>query len=810
MRVQASLTDTRNASGESTHSWRRAMPRLNEYAAASVAFLAMAVLFFNPLFRGFTFADVAAHQSGLYPWLTLPSIFVDKYPQSDQAATYYPWQVFFGHSLRAGAFPFWNPDSFAGQPFFANGQSALLYPPKFLLALVLSADWVHDILVAVPVFLGALAMFALLKQYRCGFLGALFGGIAWGLSPQLMGLVLLEIMSPIALLLPVVVLCVYRASIRRSWRWAIAAGLALGVMFLGTSVLYALLVSLVCGAYAVALAIRPVLRALRSRAWRDAVAEVVWVAIFPAVTLGICAVQEIPTFVLSRQGSRNIIPYNQFHSIFAVPLRTFLHTFTPPPYPGTVPGPTLTLVWMTFVGLPTAVFALIGLTQRRPGAIFASLLAATTFAVVIGSPATWLVYYGIPGFGGFLGLGRMLYLWGFALALLGGIGLDACVRWAASPHMPRFLAARAPVTAITGLLQRHRRSLLVAMRVIAAIAILGLTVQLGRFDRKINPPFELRQPQTFYPRTPLIDAIDADRAHYTDGNRQRILSIRQPPTAQVGYYNPPFFTSQHMVFGWESMGGYESLLPDRTVMLGRVVGGIRPEVAINEKLHSAYIGDFPVDIVRFDLLPRIGVTTLVTAASIEKDARWNASRIAPIQLRQVYAGADGELFDVVGGAPRAALVHQAEVVRTPLEALQRFSDPAFPDDQRLILEQPTNAPTQGSAQPSPSERAVITDYQANQVAIDVTAAQPGWVVLKDMWGQGWHATVNGTASQVLRADFAFRAIAVPAGQSHIELHYFPREFGVGAAISTGTVVAIVAVLVADLFRRYRRRRHERV
>ena len=50
---------------------------------------------------------------------------------------HYPWSDFVSWSLReTGQLPWWNPYSFMGEPFFANVQAAMFYPPRLLTVLL--------------------------------------------------------------------------------------------------------------------------------------------------------------------------------------------------------------------------------------------------------------------------------------------------------------------------------------------------------------------------------------------------------------------------------------------------------------------------------------------------------------------------------------------------------------------------------------------------------------------------------------------------------------------------------------------------
>src|SRR6266540_5061435 len=101
---------------------------------ASLVLAAVTCLFFLPLASGETFSDVANRQNEVYPWAAIqrpdpPAV------HYDQPDVYYPWQVFLNQALRSGELPLWNPYSFGGQPFLANGQNGALYPPRTLLSL---------------------------------------------------------------------------------------------------------------------------------------------------------------------------------------------------------------------------------------------------------------------------------------------------------------------------------------------------------------------------------------------------------------------------------------------------------------------------------------------------------------------------------------------------------------------------------------------------------------------------------------------------------------------------------------------------
>ena len=49
----------------------------------------------------------------------------------------------------------------------------------------------------------------------------------------------------------------------------------------------------------------------------------------------------------------------------------------------------------------------------------------------------------------------------------------------------------------------------------------------------------------------------------------------------------------------------------------------------------------------------------------------------------------------------------------------------------------------------------------------------GMLVLNDVWHPWWRATINGTETEILRANTIFRAVQVPAGKSTVRFRFEP-------------------------------------
>jgi len=63
------------------------------------------------------------------------------------------------------------------------------------------------------------------------------------------------------------------------------------------------------------------------------------------------------------------------------------------------------------------------------------------------------------------------------------------------------------------------------------------------------------------------------------------------------------------------------------------------------------------------------------------------------------------------------------------------------------------------------------------------------VVIAQTWYRPWRAFVDGTGTRILRANYAFQALQVPAGRHTVRLIYKDSLFAIGAVISLATLAA---------------------
>lgn len=71
----------------------------------------------------------------------------------------------------------------------------------------------------------------------------------------------------------------------------------------------------------------------------------------------------------------------------------------------------------------------------------------------------------------------------------------------------------------------------------------------------------------------------------------------------------------------------------------------------------------------------------------------------------------------------------------------------------------------------------------NEIVVQVNTPENGWLEITDIGYPGWTVLIDGEKAQLLKADFIFRSVFVPKGDHLIQILYQPWTFTVGAWIS---------------------------
>lgn len=339
-----------------------------------------------------------------------------------------PWLVFLKQELLAGRWPGWNPYSFAGAPFAANGQSAPLFPLHLLFALLplpigfVVLPWLRIVLAGCGAWIFA-------REIGLSRPAALWATVGFPLSGMLVSFLLFPMGNALALV-PWVLWAVERLAAGRSGGALLA--LLAGLQLLGGHPETSMHTALLSGLYLL-------VRGSAVRIWEAwARFAAAWI-----VAAGIAAVQILPLALLLPQTSKWSAEVASAGApplglLLLQPLRLVLPQMYGHPALGSWWGPfnySATAVYAGALALPLAAAGLAGWRDRR--VLGLSVVVAFCLLSAYHLPGVHDLLAALPLLGR-AAHHRLIFGLELGLALLGAVGID---RWLAGKGRGLFAGA---------------------------------------------------------------------------------------------------------------------------------------------------------------------------------------------------------------------------------------------------------------------------------------------------------------------------------------------------------------------------------
>ena len=352
--------------------------------------------------------------------------------------------IFSSSSWHDGFLPLWAPYIFNGFPQIADLQVAIFYPIN--LAVGLFSVFSQKIIFWQLAFHYALAgfgMFLLARYLNQNTLIGIFAGIAYMFSGFMIGHSSHLGMQNTAAWLPIVFFLAMHALDKHSWRWAVLAGTASGVMILAGHFQTAVFALFALGLYFVFRFARNMFRDRDSK--HIAFHQIALWTVIGVTAFLISAVQLLPTFELTKQSQRAGIPLKLAQTESLNP-ESLWSTITPNYQnvsKGEYQGPWDRTQNSLFLGRIVVLFALFSLILHlviwifkisnfkflifnHEFSIFLAVLATIALLYSLGSYGFLHKYfYLLPLFNKMRAPSNMMLLFDFAIILLAALGLNS-------------------------------------------------------------------------------------------------------------------------------------------------------------------------------------------------------------------------------------------------------------------------------------------------------------------------------------------------------------------------------------------------
>lgn len=670
--------------------------------------------------------------AAMEPWRSETTLPPPRYQwdplQWDGVAQFYPWRLFVARSLRRGEIPLWNPHQFCGYPLLANGQSAVFYPPNWLLALV-DVRWGLGLLAALHYFFAGSLTYLFARTLRVGHAGGLVAAVGYSFGGFMVTWTELPSLMNSATWLPGCLLGVAWIFEHRRGAVLLLSG-ALALTVLAGHLQIAAYVWLVTAVYALARALWALVNRQPTRVGALAGAA--------AVAVLLAGGQLLPTVELARNSTRGLaVPsvagFEGFHQPRALQPHQLVTLVRPNAlgtpahrdHAGTRYGLPYT-EHCGFVGITTLLLAVIGLgIARTRHFAFFLVMAVAGLNVAMGGPLAKWLYLHVPVLGQAGGFSRFLSVYTFAIAMAGGLGLDALCRvlrdgWRSKARQnPDALApGQSAQVAALGRLRIPRQGIAAC---VGAVAVVVLACELLPWGHEFLP--RCRRDQV-YPMTETIAQLQQVRGRVLEVTARTGWGFSHTPLAVL----PP---NSATVYEYDSVGGYDSLFPRNYRQFVFAVEGGEPAPAANGNMLLP--SDRP-------LWALVGVTDRVTLTG---------HRAEQIQLALPRAFVPADSAPWVGGAN--------ELIRWASAHGKRLQMHAAADYQR----------------PSACQAMVQLPRLEGE----------GLLVVTETYYPGWRIYVDQKRRMPIQVAGAFLGVMAQPGDRQVTLVFVPASVQVGVFAS---------------------------
>jgi hypothetical protein len=699
----------------------------------------------------------------------------------------YPVRSFAASSLAMGQLPLWNPYTFGGMPLLADIQTTVLYLPCMALALfvrdgVLNFYWLEVMVVAHYVLAGW-SMFLLARSFGLHRAPALFAGAAYMLSGFMITHAIHQQIITMVAWYPLIILLFRGGLAGRSWRPVFLGAIVLGhSTFAGYPQL-----SLYFHFFLFAWYLFMLLDAHRGRALfsRPAVLMSAKAVVFVVLGLAIAAIQLLPTAELADLSQRAAITYEKSAEGSLIPSQ-FLTLFSPKFFGAAGAGGfnywgpgTYWYYWETciYLGvLPLMLLALSPVLARRNTHVlflWGVVLFTVLFSLGGNFPLHRLFYEHVPGFSKFRNPARMGIFLSFAASLLSAFSLDALLHG-----------------------ERKRLNLRGARIALLLVSGIGAALWIVTAGGVLDGTF-------VFMKNAAISAHVRSSAHLAlgvllvSGGALYTLLLRPKPVSQAGYILLVLFGADMYLFGADQ--NTATVNPGEYFRRAEPVVRFLREDGRNELFRVNTRNQFGMIMDRNQgMVDRIATTEGYTPLVLQRALPSFAGDlvffdIMNVKYKTLADQAQGRMTLALHPSymPRASVLFDAKVTATEDALVAAMRDTTWNHRRTAILEKPPAIPL-GPAPEGASATARIEEYENNRIVVNVQTPANGVLLLAEVAYPGWIASVDGRESEVLRADYSLRAVAVPAGTHRVVMTFAHPPFVLGGWISAGGLLICLA------------------
>jgi hypothetical protein len=689
----------------------------------------------------------------------------------DQGDFFFPLKLYTADRIGSGQIPLWNPLSGLGEPWLANGQSGVFYPPTFLF-LIPSAALAAALFLLLHAAIGVSGAWRFAKEEGVSDAGALIAAAGFGA-------------------------CGFAASLSAYWNhygaWAylpwIAALARSGLRSRGAQAGLAAAIGLQAMAGSPEMSVASLALAA-VLAWEARPVEDGWLDPPPgrrllrfagaaALGLALAGWALVPMAELALHSERRAALPTAERDRGAVSLSSISSALGLSP--GDSGGAYLSSIYSGPLLLFAAAAACTARERRRLAILLGIAAAAGVVLAMDGAPGTWL--RSLPLLDRIRYPAKALAWTFFALPMLAGLGADE-LRFDRGRKRAVILVA----AGIVGLALLLFSSQPVEARLAEAVGLAALVL--------LALPAASGSPAASVTRGAVLEtaaALGLLAALYFTGR----AVFRFAPESEIRRVEPS-------VRSFPRIPG-RVLTPPETRLVPWVLRDDRFDAGTLRRQRESLLG-------YTNLLAGVSAARTASALPAEGQSRVLASidegpkpiraggaagaRVfwTPFTPLDMGSSKKGEFFlaPINPYRSRLSFVTSYRLERDGARAWERAAREEKDWSREISLDREPDPRPVASGKRSFVVGRIAVDLP-ERVAADVNSDAAGILVLADLNYPGWTASVDGRPAPILAADGYLRAVALSAGAHRVEFRYRPIAFYAGAAVSLAALVALAVL-----------------
>lgn len=752
-----------------------------------IPFLAIVLfvcIFFYPVFQGkvpipgdFVLGIYSPWKDHL--WSGYPGHVPVKNPiLADVVSFTYPMQTLAIDLMKSGQAPIWNPYIFGGAPLLANFQSALFAITNIVYLFVSTIDgW--SLRIILQHFLAALFTYFLLRHWKVSKLGSIFGGLLFAFSGFNLIWSQWNAHTLTAAFIPLIFLLEDKLLEDGKVKDGAILSLCIALQFMSgypQVVIYTLGAISLLWIYKIKFSKQYLLKSLK-----------LFIFVFFGITGA--AVQLLPAKELLNLSQRSTEPHP--YSWAFLPFQKII-TFIAPDYFGNHAtnnwwGPQDYTSNTGYVGIISFLLALFGFFSKNKKKIFIIILFV--ISLLLSFPTFISVTLWKSGILGLQAASahRALVLMNLSVSTLAAFGID---KYLESKKERLYLLGLIPFIVLsiylgltfTGNYEKHQvvalanlvlpyvfllvtvtllfigRRVLVVKKTFTVVVCILAVFELFVFGWKFTP-FVYKN--VVFPLTPALSYLQSIEVPYRTTGAHTV-----PINLRMNYKIP-------------SLEGYDAVYPESFSKFLTVLNGGDP--------NSTTLGRY--GFVNDDNAQLLNLANVSYVLESREDSTGKLSKFQNGKYELIKTSEPNLLiYKNLEALPRSMMFYDWEVLSNP-SALEVLPNYAF--SKKLIINKDISINKSSEGEGTVN----YLQNEATYIKMEVSTNKDGLLFTSDTFYPGWLAKVDGNITDILQADYAFRAIQVPKGEHVVEYIYKPSSFYTGLKISIISLLFLLFLIL---------------